>query len=241
MDPERLKSSLEGLDRKTKKAARRERKEVQRRTKYNERRIKRIAPYTEFAERNKRVFERAKAVAEAGPEVEHDDNSKNLVVLGIKNSASASSGNNIVARVANVRTDNYSDSQRMREHIEFTFFAVSDEVMQKIQKDPSAFKINPKGWPENAEQLGSEATYKVKSDSDAQHELLVEGSTHGRIFNPVGAIDRARDARRIPSHLDDLESTMDMVEEAARNPELNPVLAEALAGGEQGPQQIVAS
>lgn len=227
MNPEKLKSSFEALERKKAKENRRKERRMRKLARRNERKEKRIRSYREYARSNKSIHERAYNLA--GNADRSSSDREALIVLG-----KAKDDTHAVARVSYSYT---SISQSSR----FEFFEVKDEeALKEIQNNPSATHL-----VDEMEPATTEATYpqKFKPEYEVVYDLIEMGEQRSpkRAFSPITAIRRAVDERRIPARLDELESTMTMIEEAANNTELNPILAENLAISNSTIQQAISN
>ncbi|HET7060037.1 MAG TPA: hypothetical protein VFH99_01825 [Candidatus Saccharimonadales bacterium] len=225
MDYERLDKSIEAVDRQDQKRVEQQAKSQARLAKRNQRRQERAAPYAELGARNQAIYDRTSVLAGVLPPISKprkgDPHAKTFhqvsIVLGPAKPTSTTPDHMVVATVS---THQWTYNGEPLKRADFSFLATDCYAAVTLQNNLTAHPA----WPYH--ELGNESCYVTGLDGELS-EHIRENVSDGA-FSPIKAFRKVANLREIDKRLMNLETSMDMIDSAARNPELNPVLAHAL-------------
>lgn len=230
MNPEKLKS----LSKKAEHSAINRRAKGETYDRREARREQRLSPFVELDKRNS--FSIAKARQLANVRLEDDGKSKPVVLLSAR---SPRVDMQIAAKI------NIEPGLRTGSYAEIKFKLVDDELAEAIKNQPFVHPRDrypqgrvaiPASWHKvlkSAPIVATEQTYtQVYSgfsfnDGYSSPEIYGDAyhKTSGDVFNPIDAIYRFNNLRKITESVEQFEQSLQIIEHAMVDPDLNPILA----------------
>lgn len=225
MDRKQLSRSIETLDRRTRRDAKNEEKKEARLTKQNVRKQERTAPYLELNQRNLAIFDRAAALAKIFPAVSKPTKDPHAttthrvnVLIGEADRTSTTPDHMVLAQVA---THEWKFNGHPRKQAILSFYSIERKEAERLQKESYSSPLMT--MDSNGRKLTEQSSFITSYDSKLFMDISETVSGHA--FSPIRAIRRASHVKELDQQLTDIEDTMDMIDAAAHDPELNPALS----------------
>lgn len=219
MNQERLGRAAQKLD----KSSRRNRRDLDRQARQETRVESRLKPFETLRNRNRSVFDRATRLVEAATDSQPPLGGKHRVCVVLGEMPTAPS----TTLISQLTITNYESGGDTQRYAKFEFYkAKRNQFAQEVGTHPTSYALHAE-IAVSTEKLRNEdeRTFYVCDDGHDEVTKLALGVITGSAWKGKGGNQYSR----IDKHLDAVELTIDMLEEAAQDEIRNPVLAQRLA------------
>lgn len=206
MDLEKFERNLETREQQSAKKNREEKRKAQR-----------MVTFEELSLRNRRCHKRARELHDA---TSRSYSEETMMILG----HTEKKNGHMAAKInAESRMDQYSKN---RQYAVINFYFLTEEEAAGTRENPF---FESTGVERVGRAVGQEKAYDMTYSPSGWREEFkddIHSRRAGKRFNPIGAIQRYRTANKVMANLDQFEQSLDMIETAITDPQLNPALVE---------------